>query len=600
MRFRLFPRERSISQYLPLTLHLRDTVILLDDGSLFCLLEIHGLLWETLDPIDLLRHHAALNGTYQNIAHDTVVLHVYQCRGLANINSYPQSHFNSDFAQRLDDAYRENLFANTLYENRLFLGIQIRPAMPMGEFIGEQVRKLDKPTEEAPDDRLDRMENICRLIQFNLSAYKPRVLGIRDKRFSEIGEALVYAMTGVYRPIGLTTGKLGQSLFSEDIIVGRETIEFRGPGHSWFGTVFGMRHYPKDTHPGFINTTLTTSYRSTLYQSFRCLSTHSAQGVMHKKHVSMVSSQDTSKSQREALVRAADHLGSADFIMGDHCLSFLVFADTPATLRDVATAAWSDLSLCGATISRENIALEAAWASMCPGNLHLRPRPGYISSRNMTAFAPFHAFPSGHKKGYWGEAISVLRTVSGEPYYLQLHPPGSDVGNMFITGMTGSGKTTLLAFLIAQASRLGAQVIVWDKDGMLKILVHYLGGVYLELKNPTGLAPLKALTDSTEDLDFPCRADPQLHPVRRQSAKIDVGGRSPPLSCLAHRHGAARARSQHERDTRLPWRKSGRRRSATGEMVLGQRVGRHHRQSGRPGVVQRAGHRLRQDVRSRA
>jgi type IV secretion system protein VirB4 len=37
---------------------------------------------------------------------------------------------------------------------------------------------------------------------------------------------------------------------------------------------------------------------------------------------------------------------------------------------------------------------------------------------------------------------------------------------------------------------------------MLKILVHHLDGVYLDLKNPTGLAPLKALTNSVSDIEF--------------------------------------------------------------------------------------------------
>jgi type IV secretion system protein VirB4 len=221
---------------------------------------------------------------------------------------------------------------------------------------------------------------------------------------------------------------------------------------------------------------------------------------MRKKRNSMISGQDPAKSQQEALVAAADGLASANFVMGDHSLALLVFADTHLALREVATAAWSDLSTCGAVIARENIALEAAWASLCPGNLHLRPRPGYISSLNMTALAPFHAYPRGEDKGYWGGPVAMLRTFSGEPYKLHFHV--GDVGNMAIFGRVGSGKSTLIGFLIAQAERFGATVVLWDKDRGLKILTHALEGVYLELKNPTGLAPLKALTTSAEDLDF--------------------------------------------------------------------------------------------------
>ena len=34
------------------------------------------------------------------------------------------------------------------------------------------------------------------------------------------------------------------------------------------------------------------------------------------------------------------------------------------------------------------------------------------------------------------------------------------------------------------------------------MLFHALGGIYLELKSPTGLAPLKALSRSDDDIDF--------------------------------------------------------------------------------------------------
>jgi len=47
-------------------------------------------------------------------------------------------------------------------------------------------------------------------------------------------------------------------------------------------------------------------------------------------------------------------------------------------------------------------------------------------------------------------------------------------------------------------------LIVGDSVGLDlgQPLVNALGGIYLELDNPTGLAPLKALTDSEEDIGF--------------------------------------------------------------------------------------------------
>ena len=500
MRYRLFPRERTTDAYLPLVHHVSDSIILLDDGGIFALFELRGFPSETKDLSTIQSRQLALNTLYRNIAHPSVVVHQYRCRTEATPAAYPAATFRSAFAETLDIAYREALFDGRLYANHLFLGIEIQPPKPAGEFIAGQTRGFRKPAAEAPEERLERMANITRLLLFSLAPYRPRPLGRRGC-YSEIAETLAFVLTGQRRQVPLTTGRIGQSLLSERIIVGHETIEYRAPGHSWYGACFGMRHYPAHTWPpGILDQLLVVPYRHTLYQSFRFVPTYAAQTVMRRRRSAMIAGRDQARSQAAALEDAADHLASAEFVMGDHCLSLLVFADSVAALREVATAAWSDLSSCGATIAREELALEAALFSLCPGNAHLRPRPGYISSMNFTALDALHGYPVGQAKGYWGEPAALFRTASGEPYRFHLHV--NDVGNALICGMVGSGKSTLLAFLLAQAERHGATIVAWDKDRGLKILISALGGTYLELGNPTGLAPLRRLTGTPEDIGF--------------------------------------------------------------------------------------------------
>ncbi len=71
-------------------------------------------------------------------------------------------------------------------------------------------------------------------------------------------------------------------------------------------------------------------------------------------------------------------------------------------------------------------------------------------------------------------------------------------------GPTGSGKTVLLLAMLAQCERLGATIVFFDKDRGGEILARALGGTYLVLPSgrPSGLAPLRALTDSREDIGF--------------------------------------------------------------------------------------------------
>jgi type IV secretion system protein VirB4 len=92
----------------------------------------------------------------------------------------------------------------------------------------------------------------------------------------------------------------------------------------------------------------------------------------------------------------------------------------------------------------------------------------------------------------------LLRTAGGTPLRFHLHVNG--VANTFVFGESGSGKSTFLAFLVLQCDRLGIQVVLWDKDRGLEIATRAAGGRYLSLRNPTGIAPLKALSGSPEDI----------------------------------------------------------------------------------------------------
>jgi type IV secretion system protein VirB4 len=143
----------------------------------------------------------------------------------------------------------------------------------------------------------------------------------------------------------------------------------------------------------------------------------------------------------------------------------------------------------------------------------MRPRKAPITSRNFSAQAAFHNFPSGRPTGnHWGDALTLLITSASSPYYFSLHasdptdPDGGsrkDAGHTFICGPTGSGKTVFVGFLVAMLSRQGATQVVIDKDRGLEILVRAMGGTYLPLKNgaSTGCNPLQ-LPPTPENIEF--------------------------------------------------------------------------------------------------
>ena len=502
--FNFRPPERLLSEYVPLVGHAESGVVLNRDDSALAVIEVEGLPWETLEPEQIRGRWSRLNRTWCNIATDGLIIGHLVCRGLCDPSIYPDGDFRSPYAAALDARYRARLLDGRLYWNRTLLVLQLRSPRYAGEWIGEQLarRSQREMDDEPPEERIARLNRICDLLATELAAYRPHRLGLRETRgqlFSEIAEAIVFAMTGVWRPIGLPAGPMSH-IFSERIIVGRETIEIRGPGRSTFVACFGMREFPARTPPGIFDPFLSSSYRCTIKQTFRFIAKADAITRMGRKQNRMLGANDRARSQIAELDTAMDDVQSGRMVMGDYGLVVTVFCDDIASLGDIATAAWRDLADGGALSSREDKALEAAYVYIIPGNNRYCPRPGVLSSRNYAAMAPMHAYPAGEADGFWDRPLMLVRTLGGTPYRLQLHVNG--VGNGFICGEVGSGKTALLAMTACQAERLGAQVVYIDKDRGAEICIRALGGRYLQLRNPTNLAPLKALDATPDDLNF--------------------------------------------------------------------------------------------------
>jgi type IV secretion system protein VirB4 len=497
--------DRSTDIYVHAYEHAAPRVVIFKDDSVFAMFEVDGLPVQTMDMNLLYGARRNCNHVMNGLAStDGLVLHSWVCRGFAPPSIYPAGVFRSQFAHDLNERYRAKLMDGMLYLNKTYIGVLLRPARPGGEWLHKKTAWLRRDrdvTDETPVERVQRLMRVCDILQSSLAAYKPRRLGLRDAnghRFSEIGEALAFAMTGVWRPIGLQSGRRIGQLFSERIIVTKETIEIRGPGRSVWAACFGPKTMMETCPPGTLDGFLSAPLRSTVHQCFRPLRATPSLEIMGRQQNRMVSSGDRAHSQIASLDIAMDEVQSGRMAMGDYNLVVTVFTDDLSAMRTIADEAWLILQNSGAQVAREDAALQAAYFTMLPGNDQLRPRPGTISTWNYASLAGMHAYPAGAETFPWGGPLMLCRTTGGTPYRMGLHVNG--VINAFIFGESGSGKSSFIAMMLAQSERLGVQCVVFDKDRGLEIVIRAVGGRYLALRNPTGLAPLKALTDSAEDI----------------------------------------------------------------------------------------------------
>ncbi|WP_062236792.1 VirB4 family type IV secretion/conjugal transfer ATPase [Aureimonas sp. N4] len=503
----LLKRELGAAAFLPYGRHANEHVVALDTGAMMLALKLDGTSFETADNTDLNDWHTKLHQSWRNIANDRLAIWTHVVR--REDRTYPNGEFRSTFARDLDARYREHVTGRRLFVNEIYVTLVSYGGRDLGQraagFLSRLARR--RGDRNGPDvDAIKFLEDAGRDLMAGLARYNPTLLGLYEHQgmmFSQPMEMLNLVLTGGPLRIPLVRGHLGNALYRDRLIFGREAIELRGAADQRYAGVLGIKEYPATTRPGAWNHLLKARFPFVISQSFTFLSKASARVVMERKQNQMTNANDRASSQIDQLDGAIDDLMSNRFVLGEHQFSMLVYGDDMKGLANNMSAARSMLADSGMAVAREDLALEAAFWSQFPGNFGMRVRPGAINSRNFAALAPFHNFPYGKpENNHWGPAVALLRTTAMSPFHFNFHV--DDLGHTFICGPSGSGKTVAQNFLLAQSEKHGAQQVFFDKDRGAELFVRACGGTYLTLKNgrPTGCAPLKALEFTPENRDF--------------------------------------------------------------------------------------------------
>lgn len=499
--------EIMLGDHLPFDDHIEDNIVLMTDGGVLAAWEVDGVYPDTSDLIDEAYWNEKLHTALKNVATDDIEVMTYQCRGEADRSFYRISHHRSPLAKEIETSYFENLFKGTLYSNRLYFTVQIHAPNKASRGVSRFFADATSDPRDSIFSRVERLQQICELLQSQMRDFGLRRLGYVTRGvsvFDEIAEAVVYALTGRYRQIPATTGRMGNAMFSEMLKFRRGRIEFHGAGDVSYAEMYAFKEYPVTTWPGMFYGLSVAPYCNTIAQSFRFMSNANALSALGRKQNWMEMGGDKATSQIAQLRDASDQLMSRQWVLGDHSLVVIGFAESADAMADVGTEIWNDLAACGLVATKLTKALQAGFLSMMPGAAFWRPRPGFVKSENFIAYSPLYNWPSGTNQSFWpGGPIATFRTKAGTPYRFSWHPPNSTDGNgnCLMTGRSGSGKTTLASFGIAMTAGR-ARVVALDHKRGWKFMIEHINGDYGVLgAGVPNFAPLKALDASPRNME---------------------------------------------------------------------------------------------------
>lgn len=502
--------EEKISDKINILTHYDHNTLIDKSGKLIKIIKLTGLDFSTKDDLTLDVYKIRRNHLFKSFSSQFAI---YSWEIKRKVNDYPEGKFKDSFSSSVNQKYKEKIANEKMFHKELYLSVVTKH--PEGFFnfgftwLQQFTKKFDYFAKR--DYLIKRHRELNEISERVISAfadYHCELLSaytINNINYSKPLEFISYLINGEYSCIPLDIKDASKILPRKRLFFNYRsgTIEIRNVDNSSrFVALLSIKAYSDQTYQSIFNQLNQLRFEYTITQSFRFYDKENSKKVLRDQQNEMLQSKDESISQTEEIDSAFNDAASGDVGFGKHHFSIACFADTLDELNQYVSQVSAAFSDVGIISVRENIASELTYWAQLPGNFAYIARPADISTLNVASFFNFHNYPIGKLNGnHWDNAVTVLETISGSPYYFNFHY--KDVGNFLAFGATGSGKTVLMGFLILQSMKFGGKRIIFDKDRGLEILVRAMSGIYKRIKPAirTGFNPCH-LKDSIENRKF--------------------------------------------------------------------------------------------------
>ncbi len=498
--------ENPLAAFVPFSSLVTPHDVITRGGDYLRVWRLDGVNFEAADEHLVADRHEALCSLLRNLAGGQWAVWTHRLhRVVSDALDHPEE---QGFARQLSQTYQSKLAERQMMSNELYLTLVYRPnASRIGRALQPRQRTRQHIA-QAQADNLRVMEERSALVDRVLRGFGPQLLGERQgthQTYSELAEFLGYLVNGTWRPVPMKAGALFRTLPSARLSFGGDKLELRQGETRRYAALVDIKEYADAVEPGVLNALLYEQSEFIETQSFSILPRRDAMRALERQRDQLIASDDVVASQIADMDVALNELGDGQICMGEYHYSLIVFGDDVADAgRRAAGAIGAVGEASSLQMSPVDLVADAAWFAQMPGNWRWRPRDAKLSSRAFAALASGHNFASGKRDGNpWGQALALLRTPSGQPFYLNLHSSPEDEdsedkklpGNTLLIGSTGVGKTTLEMFLLTLTRKWtpAPRLVLFDLDRGCEIALRALGGTYftLEAGKPTGCNPLQ-------------------------------------------------------------------------------------------------------------
>lgn len=444
-----------------------NNIVVTKDYELMATWQVDGVSFELEDDTDILMSKNRLNMLFRTFANEPVSFYFHNCR--VSIDDRLHASFNNEFLSDLNDRYFSSFSKDNTKANKLFLTAIYSPLTKIARssFAKDSVDRRIKELSMY----LKIMGEYCERISENLNEFSAIRLGCYEKNgasYSRQLEFYNYLIGGNFERVRVSKAPLFAYLNGgiSTMIFSNSAMQLNlCNGQKRFARAIEIKDYAQFTYSGILDVLMYLDVNYTITQSFTPMRKIEAKDALAKQRKQLISSEDDAISQIAQLDEALDELSSGELCFGKYHFSVVVYASSAKELDKKSNMIITRLGDLGFLTSVANIALPATYFAQFPANFAIRPRITTLSSKNYASLIAMHNFSIGKRKGNcWGEAVTILKTPNGQPYYFNFHETIKEqdnfgdllLANTLIIGKSGGGKTVLMNFLLDQLCKFDA------------------------------------------------------------------------------------------------------------------------------------------------
>ena len=496
-------KERPVAKHLSWSRLYNEHTVMTKKGELLQVVVLDGLSFHTDDDITLDVNKNLRNRVLYQMASPELAIGFYTIR--RKHAPFPDGDYTNAYAKAFNERYQNALNTRSRYENSIYIVLLHKaPKFKNNSIKSASGEKTNQQT-AFYTRALKTLDNqSTRLVRLFKASNCSR-LTTEDDGTSTLLRFLSELVNLESRPVKAPMQALHTYLpYKSHHFAKRKGIVqvASSDGRQRFAAILSLKEYPDDTHAALLDVLLGVDCELITTQQFYFKHQQRAKDALEKQQRKMEQTDDSVLLAAE-LNLAIEDVKSGRAAYGEHHFSICVIADDLKALDKAIYEVESRLNQeAGLITVREEQGVELAFWAQLPGNHTYKIRQSLISSLNMAGLANLHNYPVGRATGnHWGEAVTVLETVSGTSFFFNFHV--EQVGNSMFIGPMGSGKTLLLSAFLAFTTKYGGWRYVFDKDRGMEIIVRALGGSYHVIQPgiPSGMAPLQ-LPDSPENRAF--------------------------------------------------------------------------------------------------